>query len=96
MIELRFLKEMMLIRQVNEKECDICHYWYFLFKGLKSQLDVYKGYHCALMMSTNLTNIAVLNIHDTDYRCIISGIKCKCEAINLMQNIDLAAKSGTL
>ena len=54
MIELRFLKEIMLIRQVNEKECDICHYWYFLFKGLKSQLDVYKGYHCVLMMSTNL------------------------------------------
>ena len=28
-IELTFLKELMLIKQVDQKECDICHYWYF-------------------------------------------------------------------
>ena len=25
------------------KKCDICHYWYFLDKGFKFQLDVCNG-----------------------------------------------------
>ena len=47
------------------------------------------------MMSTNLSNIAALNIESADYCYIISGIS-KSEAINLMQNADLTKKSGTL
>ena len=47
------------------------------------------------MMSVNLSDITILNIHDADYRCIISGISKK-EDINLMQNIDLIEKSRTL
>ena len=43
----------------------------------------------------NLGYIAIQNIHCADYRCVISGIS-KSEAINLMQNIDLTEKSGTL
>ena len=43
----------------------------------------------------NLSVIAFLNIKSVDYRCIIRGIS-KSEAINLMQNIDLTEKSGTL
>ena len=47
------------------------------------------------MMSMNLSDIFVLNIKITDYRCIISGIS-KSEVINLMQNIDLVEESGIL
>ena len=47
------------------------------------------------MMSMNLSDIAVLNIKGSDYRCIISLIS-KNEAINLMQNADLTRKSRTL
>ena len=47
------------------------------------------------MMSMNLRNIAILNIKDFNYCCIISGIS-KAEAINLMKNTDLKEKSGTL
>ena len=43
----------------------------------------------------NICNIAILNIHGADYHCIISEIS-KSEAINLMQNIDLTEKRGTL
>ena len=46
------------------------------------------------MMSMNLSDIAILNTPSTDYR-IISGIR-KSEAVNLLQNIDLNEKSGTL
>ena len=45
-----------------------------------------------LMMSMNLTNIAILNIKDSDYRCIISLISKK-EAIKLMQNAELTEKA---
>ena len=47
------------------------------------------------MMSMNPSDIAILNIKGSNYRCIIS-LTIKNEAINLMQNADLTEKSGTL
>ena len=82
-------------KTLESKECNICHYWYFLNKGFKFQLDVCNGCHDLLMMSINLNDITILNIHGADYRCIICRIS-KSEAINLMQNIDLTSKSRTL
>ena len=43
----------------------------------------------------NLSDIAILNIKDSDYCCIISLIS-KNEAINLLQNAGLTEKSATL
>ena len=43
------------------------------------------------MMSMNLSDVAILNIHGADYRCIISGIS-KSEAVILLRNIDLTEK----
>ena len=43
------------------------------------------------MISMNLSDIAILNIKGSGYRCIISRIS-KSEAINLMQNTDLIEK----
>ena len=77
------------------KECDNCHYWYFLDKGFKFQPDVCNGCHNVLMMSKNLGNIAILNIRGIDDRCIISRI-VKSQAINLMQNFNLSEKSKKL
>ena len=68
------------------KECDICLYWYFLNKGFKYQPYepfVYNRCHDLLMMSMNLSDIAILKMKNTDYCCIITGIS-KSEAINLM------------
>lgn len=47
------------------------------------------------MMFMNLNNITILDIDGADYRCIINEIS-KSEAINIMQNINLAERSGTL
>ena len=77
------------------KECDICHYWYFLNYSFKFQPNVCNRCHDLLMMSMNLSDIAILNIKGSDYCCIISLIS-KNEAINLMQNADLTKKSRTL
>ena len=73
------------------KESDICHYWYFLYKGFKFQTYVCNRCHDLLMMSTNLSDNAILNIKNTDYCCIISSTS-KSEAINLLQNINLTDK----
>ena len=77
------------------KECDICHYWYFLNKGFKFQPNVCNRCHDVLLMTMNLSDITSLNIKSSNDCCIISGIS-KNEAINLMQNADLTEKSGTL
>ena len=47
------------------------------------------------MMSMNLSDIVILNIKGSNYRCIISKIS-KNEAISLMQNADLTKKSRTV
>ena len=77
------------------KECDICLYWSFLNYSFKFQPNVCNRCHDILMMSINLSDIAILNIKGSDYRCIISLIS-KNEAIKLMQNADLTEKSVTL
>ena len=64
------------------KQCDICHYWYFLNYSFKFQRKVCNRCHDLLMMSMNLSNIVILNIKGFDYHCIISLIS-KNEAINL-------------
>ena len=73
------------------KECDTCHNWYFLNKNFKFQPNVCNGCHDLLMMSMNLSDIAIINIKGSKYRCIISGIR-KNEVINVMQNTDLTIK----
>ena len=56
------------------KECNICHYWYFLNHSFKFHPNVCNWCHDLLMMSVNLSDFAILNIKGSDYRCIISLI----------------------
>ena len=51
-----FFYEGIDVNKINaSKECDICHYWYFLNY-------VFKRYDDLLMMSMKLSDIAILNI----------------------------------
>ena len=54
------------------------HSWYFLDKDFKFQPDVCNSCHDVLMMSMNLSNTAVLNIHRVDYpwNVFIHNIYC--------------------
>ena len=74
------------------KECNIFHYWYILNKGFKFQTYENNRCHDLLMMSVNLSDIAILKIENADNYCIISRIS-KSDAIKLLQNIDLTEKS---
>ena len=75
----------------SSKECDVCHYWYFSNTCFKFQPNVCYRCHDSLMMSMNLSDIAILNIKGFDYPCIISGIS-KNKAIGLMRNAFLTEK----
>ena len=79
----------------TSKECDICHYWYFLNYSFKFRPNFCNRCHDLLMMSMNFCYIAILNIKGSDYRCFVSFIN-KNVAINLMQNTDLTERNGTL
>ena len=94
MIELTFLKELILIKQVHQKS-DVYHYGYFLNKGFKFQINICNRCHYLLMMSMNFSDIAISNIKSADYHFIISG-NIKSEAIHLMQNTGLTKQMGTL
>ena len=95
MTELTFLKDLMLIRQPNQKSAKFVTISIFLNEEFKFQPHVCNGCHDLLMMSMTLSDIAILNIKGANYCCIISRTS-KNEAINLMQNIDLTKKSRTL
>ena len=43
-------------------DVNICHYWYFITYSSKFQPNVSNRCHNLLMMSMNLSDIAILNI----------------------------------
>ena len=56
------------------KECDVCHYWYFLNYNFMFQPNVCNRFHDLLTIFIDLSDIAILNIKGSDYGCIISLI----------------------
>ena len=89
------VSEGMLIKQVNQKSVMFCHYWCFLNCSLKFQPNLCNRCHDLLMISINLSDIAILNIKLSDYCCFTSLITIN-EAIKLLQKADLTEESGTL
>ena len=62
MIELAFLKELMLIQQANQKSVIFATIGIFQIKALSFNQISANRCHDLLMMSKNLSNIAILNI----------------------------------
>ena len=75
MIELKFLKELILIKQVHQKNVIIATIVFFLNEGFKFQADICKGCHDVLMMFVTLNNVAISKFSVVYYRCIINGIR---------------------
>ena len=63
MIELMFLEN--VNKENASKECDVCHYWYFLNHSFKFQQNICNKLRDLLMMSINLSD-AILNIKGCD------------------------------
>ena len=76
-----------LAKNNNNKECMICHYWFFNH-GFKFQDFVCNGCHNLTMLSVNISDIAIITVKNIDYRCIIHSIS-KTELINLVESFVL-------
>ena len=74
------------------KECDICHYWYFLGKSFKYEPYLWNGCH-DLVQKANFN--AIVSVKGSDYR-IHFWYMSKNNAINIMKNSNLNEKSGLL
>ena len=76
------------------KECDICHYWYFLSKNFNHQL-----YTFAMVVMINLKKLWILMMLllflGSDYRICFWYIS-KDDPTNTMRNSNLDEKRGLL
>ena len=50
------------------KECDICHYCYFLDKNFNYELYLCNGCHDLMQKATNSNDAAIVSIKGNDYR----------------------------
>ena len=48
------------------KECDICHYWYFLDKGYKYEPYLCNGCHDLMQKATNFNDVAIVFVKRND------------------------------
>ena len=76
------------------KECDICHYWYFLDKNFK-----YEPYLCndcddLMKKAINFNDVAIVSVKENDYR-IHFWYMSKDDAINKITT-SAFIKSGLL
>ena len=52
----------------KSKECDICHYWYFLNKNFNYQKYLCNGCHDLMQKAVNFNDVAIVCIKENDYR----------------------------
>ena len=50
------------------KECDICHYWYFLNKNFSYEPYLCNVCHDLMQKAMNLNDVALVSIKGNDYR----------------------------
>ena len=83
------ISERIDINKINaSKECEICHYWYFLDKSFNYELYLCNGFHDLNQKSMNFNNVAIASIKGNDYRNHFWYMS-KDGAINIMKNSDL-------
>ena len=79
----------------TSKECDICHYWYFLDKNFNYEKYLCNGCHDLMQKAMSFNDLAIVSIKGNDYR-IHFWYMSKNDAIALMNNSNLNDKNGIL
>ena len=77
------------------KECDICHYWYFLDKNFNYDPYPCNGCHDLMQKAMYFNDVAIVSIKGNDYR-IHFWYMSKNDAISIMNNSNLKEKTGLL
>ena len=82
------ISEGMDINKTNaSKECDICHYWYFLDKSFKYEPYFYNGCQDLMQKAMNFNDVAIASVTGNDYR-IHFWYMSRDDAIKIMKNSD--------
>ena len=50
------------------RECDICHYWYFLDKSFKHEPYLGNGCRDLMQKAMNFNDVAIASVKESDYR----------------------------
>ena len=79
----------------KSKECDICHYWYFLGKNFNYEKYLCNGCRDLMQKAMSFNDVAIVSIKGNDYR-IHFWYMSKNDAIVLMTNSNLKDKNGIL
>ena len=84
------------INETNaSKECDICHYWYFLDKNFNYEPYLWNSCHDLMQKAMNFNDVAIVSIKEND--CSIHfWYMSKNDAISIMNNSCLNKKAGSL
>ena len=77
------------------KECDICHYWYFLDKNFNYEPYLCNCGHDLIQKAMIFNDVAIFFIKGNDYR-IHFWYMGKDEAISIMHNSSPNEKTGLL
>ena len=77
------------------KECNICHYWYFLNKNFNYDPYLCNGCHDLIQKAMSFKNVAIVSTKGNDYRIHFCYI-IKNDAIALMTNSNLKDKNEVL
>ena len=74
------------------KECDICHYWYFLDKNFNYEPYLCNGCHDLMQKAMNFNDVAIISVKGNDYR-ILFWYMSKDDGISIMNNANLNEKT---
>ena len=75
--------------------CIICYHYYLLGVNFRSQPEVCNGCHKIMLKAVNFNDVAIVFVNGNDYQFLFWYMS-KDEAINLLRNVGLSEKSGTL
>ena len=86
---------MIHIKTSASKECNICHYWYFLDKSFNYEPYICNECHDLMQKAMSFNDVAIVSIKENDYRIHFLYMS-KSDAIALMTNSNLNDKNVIL
>ena len=88
-------KELMLIKQVHQKNVIFCDIGIFLDKGFRFEPYLCNGYHDLIQKAMKFIDVAIFSVKGSNF-IIHFWYMSKDDAINTIKNSDLNEKSGFL
>ena len=93
MIVLMYLKELMSIKQMHQKNVIFVIFAIFLNKDFKYKPYLCNGSHDLMQKAMNINDVAIVSVKGNEYR-IHFWYMSKDDTINIRKNSDLNEKSG--